>query len=330
MRDQYRIDPRLLNWIKKNLAGCPQTPEELMKITALDSNKVNRSSSTEGYITPKWIVEERGNFSLLGELPDLELLRIDGFDLGDWSFLSGCKKLRTLIIQNTDFTDCRLLAGLPLLEKVSLPPKSKLKHREVLDAIKAEATGAKIEEEPPFYRDEDYQDMESVPGEEVPVSNWKGEPGVRCVYVRFWSGGTPAGWKKFPHSEYQEDNWWNLPQEEKERLAAELARAVRKDDVAELRLSMEPWGEENSFCGEFAQGWAALWYDDLEDGAAYTIHNTDYDTVEDLCPVEVGGQSPVPKKWALEDLDEAARIVEYFLLHGRMAPGSRWLKDDLD
>lgn len=329
MPTEYKVDPRLLNWIKKNMGGCPQTPDDLGKIKKLDSGKVNRSSSTEGYLTPKWLVEERGDFSLLGELPNLEYLRIDRFDLGDWSFLPRCQKLRTLIVQNTDFTDCRLLAELPLLEEVSLPAKSKLRHREVLDTIRAKATGANVEEQQPFYRDEDYQHMESILGEEIPVSGWKGETGPRCVSVRFWSGKTPAGWKSFPHKAYEEDNWFRLSREDKERLAEELAQAIRKEKVAELSLSTEPWGEENFLCGEFAQGWAALWYDDMENGIAYTIHNTDYDTVEDLCPIEIGGQSPVPKMWALEDLEEAARIVRHFLLEGTLAPGSRWLKDAL-
>ncbi len=327
MRTEYKIDPRLLSWIKKNMGGCPQVPDDLRKITKLDSDKVNRSSSTEGYITPKWLVEERGDFSLLGELPNLEYLRINRFDLGDWSFLPRCKKLRTLIVQNTDFTDCRLLAELPLLESVSLPAKSKLKHREVLDTIKAKATAANIEEKQPFYRDEDYQDMEIVLGEEIPVPGWEGGSGVRCVSVQF-CGKTPAGWKAFPHGEYQEDNWLQLSQEDKERLAEELAEAIRKENVEGLSLSVEPWGEENFLCGEFAPGWAALWYDDMENGIAYTIHNTDYDTVEDLCPIEIGGQSPVPKMWALEDMEEAARIVRCYLLNGTLAPGSRWLKDD--
>ncbi len=224
--------------------------------------------------------------------------------------------------------DPRLLAELPLLEKVSLPPKSKLKHREVLDTIRAEATGAKIQEEEPFYRDEDYMDLESVPGEDIEIPGWEGGTAVRCVSVRFRSGGTPAGWKTFPHQEYEEDNWLYLPPDTKERLAEELAEAVRKENVAELNLSLEPWGEGHFLCGEFARGWAALWYDDAENGIVYTVLNTDYDTVEDLCPIEVGGQSPVPKRWALEDMEEAARIVRHFLLHSRLAPGSLWLRDD--
>ena len=327
MKDEYRVDPRLLGWIKKNMGGCPQVPEDLGKIKRLDSDKVNHSSSTEGYLTPGWLVEERGEFSLLGELPNLEYLRIARFELGDWSFLARCKRLRTLIVQDTDFTDCRLLAELPLLEKVSLPPRAKLKHLEVLGTLKAKACGSAAEGEQPFYRDEDYEDMEQVKGEDVSLPGWEGSTAVRCVSVKFCRGKTPGGWKGFPHKEYEEDNWLNLPQEAREQLAGELAGAIRKENVEELSLSHEPWGEGHSLCGEFAPGWAALWYDGSDEGSVYTIHNGDYETVEDLCPIEVGGQSPVPKMWALEDMEEAARIVCYFLLNGGLAPGSRWLKD---
>ena len=166
-----------------------------------------------------------------------------------------------------------------------------------------------------------------VKGEDVSLPGWEGSTAVRCVSVKFCRGKTPGGWKGFPHKEYEEDNWLNLPQEAREQLAGELAGAIRKENVEELSLSHEPWGEGHSLCGEFAPGWAALWYDGSDEGTVYTIHNGDYETVEDLCPIEVGGQSPVPKMWALEDMEEAARIVCYFLLNGGLAPGSRWLKD---
>lgn len=326
MEKEYRVDPRLLGWIKKNMCGCPQTPGDLLKIKKLDSDKVNRSQSTEGYLTPGWLIEERGNFSLLGELPNLEYLRIARVELGDWSFLPRCKKLRTLILPDTDFTDCRLLLELPLLEKVSLPPKKKLRHTEVLDSLKAESCGPQIEEEQPFYRDEDFEDMVEAAGEDI-HPEYEGSHEVRCVSVTF-HGGTPAHWKNFPHKEYEEDNWKNLSREEREVLAAELAEAVRKEKVSDFSLSLEPWGEGHFLCGEFAPGWAALWYDSVDEEGSYSCYNPDYDTVEDLCPIEVGGQSPVAKMWALEDMEEAARIVRHFLLTGELAPGSRWLHEE--
>ena len=150
---------------------------------------------------------------------------------------------------------------------------------------------------------------------------------MRCVSASF-HGKQPPHWRDFPHQEYQEDNWKNLSPEEREILAQELAQAVQKEKVQDFILSLEPWGEGHFLCGEFAPGWAALWYDwtDSPTGS-YSCYNPDYDTVEDLCPIEVGGQSPVPKMWALEDMEEAARIVRHFLLTGELAPGSLWLHE---
>ena len=223
------------------MGGCPQVPDDLRKITKLDSDKVNRSQSTEGYRTPRWLIEERGNFTLLGELPNLEYLRIARVELGDWSFLAQCKKLRSLILPDTDFTDCRLLLELPLLEKVALPPKRKLQHREVLDTLKAKSCSPAVQEEQPFYRDEDYEDMAVVKGEDI-HPDYQGSHEVRCVSASF-HGKQPPHWRDFPHQEYQEDNWKNLSPEEREILAQELAQAVQKEKVQDFILSLEPWGE---------------------------------------------------------------------------------------
>ena len=326
MDKAYKVDPRLLTWIKNNMQGCPQTPGDLLKIQRLDRWKVNRSQSTDGYLTPAWLREEKGNFSLIGEMKNLEYLKLTRIQIGDWSFLTRCKKLQMLDVTESDFTDCRLLAELPALEKVYLPPRRNLKHTEVLDRLNiTRGETPKVVEEQPFYKDVDYQDMEELDGSEINIDyRYQGYDGVRCVTVNFF-GKAPGGWKDFPHGQYEEDNWKNLTPERRKELAAQLADSIRREKVCDLSLSFEPWGEEMYLGGEFAPGWAALWYDDMENGVSYMTHNTDYDSVEELCPIEIGGQSPVAKKWALEDLDLAARIVEHFLLTGRLLPGSRWL-----
>lgn len=328
---EYHADRRLITWIKNNMGGCPQTPGDLLKITELDSGRVNRSTSTDGYLTPRWLVETPGEFTLIGEMQNLRSLRLDRLELEDWSFLGRCRGLQKLDLAGTNFSDCRILGDLPELALVRLPVRRTLRHTEVLDAIQGRTSASgvscpEIREEAPFYRDEDYGHLQEVDGGEIRVA-WKDSAGVRCVFVRF-AGKPPAGWRDFPHGEYQEDNWRSLSPEAQKELAAQLAESVRRQKVEELALSLEPWGEGHSLCGDFAPGWAALWLDDTEDtGAAYISYNPDYDTVEVLCPIEVGGQSPVPKMWALEDMEEAARIVEHFLLTARLPEGSRWLLD---
>lgn len=331
---EYHADRRLITWIKNNMGGCPQTPGDLLKIRELDSGRVNRSTSTDGYLTPKWLVETEGDFTLIGEMKSLRTLRLDRLELRDWSFLARCRGLQKLDLAGTNFSDCRILAELPELVKVRLPVPRTLKHTEVLDAIQAGVTASgvsfpEVQEEVPFYRDEDYGDLQEVDGGDIHVA-WRDSVGVRCVFVRF-AGKAPASWRDFPHSEDQEDNWRKLAPEAQKELAAQLAESIRRGRVEEFALSLEPWGEGHSLCGDFAPGWAALWLDDMEDtGQSYVSYNPDYDTVEVLCPVEVGGQSPVPKMWALEDMEEAARIAEHFLLTARLPEGSRWLLDETE
>ncbi len=323
---EYGIDPRLLTWIKNNLERCPQTLDDFARITRLDRWKVNRSKSTSGYETPSCLVERRGDFSLIGKMRDLEYLRLQEIELEDFSFLTRCKKLQMLDLQHTNFTDCRLLAELPELKKAYLPPRSQMVHTEILDTLlkkKAEPLEIKVPE--PFYKDEDFQNLKIVDGGTVRLS-YEGSSQVRCVGVDF-AGKYPSAWKDFPQEE--EDCWVRLSEESKERMADQLADAILKGKVHSFLLSQEPWGEGHFLSAEFAGGWAALFYED-DEGNCYSSYNDDYDTVEILSPVEVGGQSPVPKMMALEDMELVARITKHFLRTGQLCPGTFWVTEGED
>lgn len=192
MDKEYKVDPRLLTWIKNNMQGCPQTPGDLLRIKRLDRWKVNRSQSTDGYRTPAWLREEKGDFSLIGEMKNLEYLKLTKTEIGDWSFLAQCKKLRMLELSESDFTDCRLLAELPALEKVYLPPRRKLKHTEVLDSLPLQKEIPALVEEQPFYKDVDYEDIEELNGEDITIDyRYEGYDGVRCVLVEFCGAPPP-------------------------------------------------------------------------------------------------------------------------------------------
>lgn len=319
----YGIDPRLLVWVKNNVEGCPQTLGEFAGITRLDRWKVNRSRSTKGYEKPDWLEERRGDFSMIGEMKELQYLRLQEIEIDDFSFLTKCRKLQMLDLQHTNFTDCRLLEGLPELRKAYLPPRSQLIHTEVLDALPGENKALEIEIPKPFYRDEDFQDIEIVDGKDVHLS-CDGNEEVRCVQVDF-RGKEPSEWRAFCYDD--EDCWLLLDEGQKEKMADQLAEAVIKGKVHGFWLSQEPWGEGHYLCAEFAGGWAALFYDADEEGYCYSIHNPDYDTVEILAPVEVGGQSPVPKMMATEDMELVAKILKHFLKTGQLCPGTRWVKE---
>ncbi len=322
----YGIDPRLLVWIKNNVEGCPKTLEEFARITRLDRWKTNRSKSTKGYETPSWLVEKRGDFSIIGEMTALQYLLLQEIEIDDFSFLTRCKNLQMLDLQHTNFTDCSLLAELPNLKKAYLPPRSQMIHTEVLDALRQKAETPEIEVPEPFYKDEDFQNIEIVDGESVRLS-YEGSSKVRYAMVDF-AGKAPSSWKDF--SQEEEDCWAELSEEAKEAMTAQLADGIKKGKVYSFYLSQEPWGEGHYLGGEFGGGWAALWYDPTEEGISYSIYNADYDTVEILAPVEIGGQSPVPKMMAVEDMELVAKITAHFLLTGQLCPGTQWVKEGGD
>lgn len=316
----YGIDPRLLTWVKNNVEGCPQTLEEFAQITQIDRWKVNRSKSTKGYEAPSWLVIKRGDFSIIGEMKNLQYLRLQEIEIEDFSFLSRCKKLQMLDLQHTNFSDCSLLKDLPELKKVYLPPRSQMVHVEVLDGISGRKEALEIKVPEPFYKDEDFQNMKIVDGRDVRLS-YEGSSKVRCVSVDF-AGKAPSAWRNFEHQE--EDCWAVLGEETKEKMADQLADAILQGRVCSFLLSQEPWGEGHFLSADFAGGWAALLYETGGDGAL-SVYNADYDTVEILAPVEIGGQTPVPKMMASDDMKQVVKIVKYFLETGQLCPGTKWV-----
>lgn len=54
-------------------------------------------------------------------------------------------------------------------------------------------------------------------------------------------------------------------------------------------------------------------------------YNPEYDTLTILAPVLIGGQTPVPRMWALYDMELVAKIVRYFLENGQLYPDIQWV-----
>lgn len=77
------------------------------------------------------------DWSAIGRMESLRHLKISEICVEDFSFLTQCKKLRTLSLYNTNFSDCRLLLELPDLRSVDLR-LCHLTHQEVLNELNAE------------------------------------------------------------------------------------------------------------------------------------------------------------------------------------------------
>lgn len=179
-------------------------------------------------------------------------------------------------------------------------------------------------EEVPFFRDDEFDNLAVISGEEVVIS-YKGDCRVRHVVAQFFMEAelSPA-WDAFCALEEEKDNWRRLSAKRAKEMTDELCRLIMEENVEELFLSLDPWGEGPYLTLDFAGGWAAIDYMDDENAVYYSIYNPAYTKGSELCPVQVGGQSPVPKMLATEDVGQTVEIVRYFLKKGQLLPGTLW------
>ena len=112
-----------------------------------------------------------------------------------------------------------------------------------------------------------------------------------------------------------------------------MARMIRSGAAREVCLSVSEYGgedDEDFLNVDLAHGWAvpAFNYWD-EEGEAHMLLpvNGKYSGGESA-PVEIGGQTPVLKRNALDDLDLAAECVLYFARTGALYPGVPWARFD--
>lgn len=143
---------------------------------------------------------------------------------------------------------------------------------------------------------------------------------IQYVAACFLEGETPEGWRDF-----QEDahNWAALPPEKACLMSKELNSAIAAGKVCELCLGFEPWGEDYFLSVEFDQGWAAMLYNAIDACCAAPCDPERPDGLEDA-PVDIGGQTPVPKLCAVEGLEKAAQIVQCLLETGKLSPETKW------
>ena len=94
----------------------------------------------------------------------------------------------------------------------------------------------------------------------------------------------------------------------------------------ETILYLDPDGEDNwlevlcdgewlalGFCGDFGQN-------------NYYSYTPAYAGVTEKTPLRSGGQSPIEKELALQDIEAGVKAVEYFIRTGEFYPGIDWGK----
>lgn len=304
--------PYLLCWI-----DLAMTPRRLVDVGQLRQVKrlaekdfpVPYSEYTRAKLAPlqDFLKSRSGDWALLGELTNLQVLefpkRMPPGLIKDFSFLPRLTKLYRLRLQYTKFTDCALLSGLTQLRELTLPARKKLIHTEVLDTLPCE-----VHTEEPFYRDDGFPAHQILQAQAVSPPPGRESGSLAARYLSY-------GGKCFVGGE--------LTQEVLDR----LAEGIRAGAVASLLLSLDENGEEDCFTMDVRDGWAAptfLTTGEKGEEVCFQPVNEKFDSVEEDAPVEIGGQSPVPRRFALDDLTLAAECAVCFAQTGKLHPGIPW------
>lgn len=304
-----RTSPYLLCWI-----DLAMTPKKLTDIGQLRRIKrladkdfpVPHSEYTKQKLAPiqDFLQSRTGDWTLLEEMTNLQVLefpkRTPPGIIDDFSFLPKLKKLYRLDLECTSFTDCSLLSELTQLKSLALPARKKLIHTEVLDTL-----SCKIYTDEPTYRDDSFPQYKVVPAQEVSVPS-SGAFAARLL-------------------EYGRNNFVNS--EITQEVLDKLSGLIQAGKISSLLISLDENGEEDFFTMDIEDGWAApafnIWNED-GDAVCFQPINEKYQSVEEDAPVEIGGQSPVPKRFALDDLALAAECAIYFAKTGKLSPAVQW------
>lgn len=336
------VDPGLLFWMENVQQSTLQNPEELSKISGLFANFY-----VPGYPEfPDWLASDPGNWSLLGELPNLKSLfmpelslehydfllkcanlqklclsktnfhdpsvlknlshltdlHLPPVELEDFSFLLNFQELEILDVSLTNFRDCSILAQIPSLKLVYLPAKRQLLHAECLEALPMQ-----VKSDPAKVRGAGIDLFEVI--EPSSVEAWDLTPPYKVLYI---------------------DDGMEEPMEGLEITQAyikKLLKKIKKGREEMMYFSLSPFGEGEALQLDTAEGWAALSYDgDEESEIWYTLFNLAHAKDEELAPPQGGGQSPIPKMHATQDLELVADCIAYFIKTGKLYPLAYWAK----
>lgn len=110
----------------------------------------------------------------------------------------------------------------------------------------------------------------------------------------------------------------------------ELIEDIRTDQIWDAWLALDEYGEEDFLSVDLKNGWAALGFntwDEQGNAHMYMPINPAFEDSKEDAPVDIGGQTPIMKRNALDDLNVAAECVYHFAKTGELYPGLEWEKD---
>ncbi|MBE6754487.1 MAG: hypothetical protein E7559_09110 [Ruminococcaceae bacterium] len=108
---------------------------------------------------------------------------------------------------------------------------------------------------------------------------------------------------------------------------SELVNNIQKNCCSSAWLALDEYGEEDFLSVDICNGWAALAFNTWDDdGTAHMYQpvNPEYATSQEDAPVNIGGQTPVLKRNALNNLDLVAECVLCFAETGELYSELKW------
>ena len=131
-----RCPSKAKDW-EKTFEKVKKLTIELNEKTVINWNRTRRKvvlCPPDKYLPRKHYYYSLQDWSILGEMENLKNLSIRGICVEDFSFLPKCTSVNHLSLENTNFSDCRLLLQMPNLKSVDLR-MCPLKNKEVLETV---------------------------------------------------------------------------------------------------------------------------------------------------------------------------------------------------
>lgn len=337
--DAYPVDPNLFQWLCNTIQRDIRVPTDLEQITELQAKDFSQGTPQ----FPDWLFPVPGEWRLLGNLPHLEKLEfphvcIDNFsfllkckhlkyldmsatnffegpyleliesletlilpqaEITDFLFLKKCKHLSILDLSKTNFTDCSLLLSLPALKVVMLPSRNNLSHCEAMELLTADI---KISE----------PEAEITPPPAPYLSKKKLPLGENGFYAQIIVADGHIYQGKMITKE----------------IIQSLVKNIKANKVSTITISADVDMESIIFTADIKDGWAALALQDFEYDVYYLPCNEKYSHTTEVAPPRIGGQSPVLKSEALEDLTQIAGCVRHYIKSGKLSSLVKWVQSD--
>ena len=327
------VDPGLLFWIENVLNAVPETPEALSKVTGLIANYYLPAYP----VFPDWLAPEPGNWSLLGELPNLISLFMPKITPDSFDFLLNCPSLTRLSLAQTTLSDPNMLKNLPRVTYLDLPAADfddfsfllgchrleildlsrtnfrdcsiltwmpELKRvllpaeRQLLRRELLDPLPLQVKPDPKRVRGKDIPPYELIPPR--PAEPLDPCPPYKVLHIE--GGGRSYEGRGIT-----------------EKVVKDLLKKIQKGEIPdELYLSLEYWGEDENLVLALGEDGVEVFFEDQEQPVYYSLYDP-----ENPCGGTRGEpfRNPATKNWSL-----AADCAAYFIKTGELYPGAYWAK----